>query len=586
MTEEFDNTPEYDTTELIAPKSGEKDENSPSEAIQSFHITSRQKIIFVSVGCAVLVGILGLILGLLLFSGRNNEDDRILQNVFAAGIDLSGMTVEEATNALHLATDNSLMNEPMVIHIYDGILSLEPDDTNAILDVEAVAQAAYSYGRSGNHSDDQQIRKNAHRRSYTIPLLPYLNLNLDFIRNTVDSYSSALESVYAEPSITLIGTRPIYGDPSPNHQSMRITIGTPLRQLDSEDLYKQILDAYSINELLLEYETPEIIWPSKLTAQEIFDQFCTPAQDASLDASTYKITPEIYGYGFDVAALQESLDKCDPGDTLEFELCFLVPEILAEEINSGLFQETIATCTSGSSLDDNARDTNLQLSCNSINGYIIKPGETFSFLKVLGEVTTESGYANAPASIYNDAVIGGGISQTASALYYCALHADLEIVERHNHKYAADFIELGLDAYVNGVSTDLRFRNNTNIPIRIDANVNRHTVTINLRASTQMSYNVTLRTEITAKDLPITSYQMLLPDNINGYQDGDIVVAGIEGYTVSVSKEKTDNTTGNLISTAPVSASTYKKRDEIIARINEIEEDSATEPTDSTAILP
>jgi hypothetical protein len=101
-----------------------------------------------------------------------------------------------------------------------------------------------------------------------------------------------------------------------------------------------------------------------------------------------------------------------------------------------------------------------------------------------------------------------------------------------------------------------------------------------------MSYNVTLRTEITAKDLPVTSYQMLLPDNINGYQDGDIVVAGIEGYTVSVSKEKTDNTTGNLISTTPVSASTYKKRDEIIARIDETDEDSTTESTDSTTILP
>lgn len=82
-----------------------------------------------------------------------------MQNVFAAGVDLSGMTVEEAVGALHLATDHSIMSEPMVIKIYDGTLTLNPDDTNAILDVESVAQAAYSYGRSGNHAEDQQIRK-------------------------------------------------------------------------------------------------------------------------------------------------------------------------------------------------------------------------------------------------------------------------------------------------------------------------------------------------------------------------------------------------------------------------------------------
>lgn len=585
MTEEFENAPEYDTAEPVPAETDESNEDSLSDATQAFRITPRQKIVFVSIGAAVLVGLLSLILGLLLFSGRNNEDDRILQNVFAAGVDLSGMTVEEAASALHLATDHSLMNEPLVIRIYDGTLLLYPADTNAILDVEAVAQAAYSYGRSGNHADDQQIRKNAHRRSYTIPLLSYLNLNLDFIRNTVDSYCAALESMYAEPVVTLIGTRPIYGDPSVEHQSMRITTGTPLRQLDAEDLYNQILDAYSMNELLLEYETPEIIWPTKLTAQDLFDQYCTPAQDAILDEKTYSVTPEIYGYGFDVNALQDALDASEPGDTIEFKMSFLVPEVLMDEINSNLFLETISTCTSNSSIDDNARDANLQLSCKAINGYVIKPGETFSFLKVLGDVSSEAGYKDAPISIYNDSVNGGGISQTATALYYCALHADLEIVERHNHKYEVDFIELGLDAYVNGASTDLRFRNNSNIPIRIDASVKRHAVTISFRTSSKLSYNVTLRTEITAKDLPVTTYQMVLPDNINGYQDGDIIVSGIEGYTVSVTKEKTDNTSGNLISTSTVSSSTYKKRDEIIARIDESEEDNTTEPTTEAATL-
>lgn len=582
MTEEFDLSQEKLDIDMTAQECN-IDDDLPVEdkAPQEEGMSRKQKIILVSIGAAVLLSLLGLIIGLLLFSGRSDEDDLILDNVFAAGIELSGMTVEEAVNALHLATDHSITTEPMVVKIYDGTLTLNPEDTKVSLDVEAMAQAAYSYGRSGNHAEDQQIRKNAHKRSYTIPLLPYLNLDLAQIRSAVDSYCTALDSMYAEPVIALIGNRPVYGDPSPQHQSIRITLGTPLRSLDANDLYDQILDAYSMNELLLEYEAPEILWPSKVTAEGLFDQYCTSPRDAVLDSTTYEIIPESYGYGFHVNALQKMLDDARPGETVEIPLSFIQPEILADDIGNSLFRETLSECTSTSKADDNARDTNLQLACNAINGYIVKPGETFSFLKVLGDISKESGYVDAPVCTVNESMMGGGISQTASALYYCVLHADLDVVERHNHDYATDFIELGLDAYV-GNSKDLRFRNNTDTPIRIEASVQRHSVSVSLIGSETLSYTVSIRSEITAKQQPITTYQMLLPDNAQGYQEGDVMVKGIEGYQVSVYKEKKDLSGGSLLSSSSVSTNNYKKRDEIIARIGVFPDEEPTQPEEIT----
>lgn len=582
MTEEFELTPEDDTLEMSSQEAAANDELPFDDEQPEEKMTSRQKIILVSIGAAVLLGLIGLIVGLLLFSGRDTEDDRILQNVFAAGVDLSNMTVEEAIGALHLATDHSISQEPMVVHIYDGALTLHPNQTNARLDVEAIAQAAYNYGRSGNHADDQQIRKNAHRRSYTIPLLPYLNLDLDLIKNTVDSYCAALDSMYSESVVTLVGTRPAYGDPNPQHQSMRITLGTPLRRLDADNLYDRILDAYSMNELLLEYETPEILWPSKIVAQDLFDQYCVCAVDAVLDTTTYTITPEVYGYGFHVDALQKMLDEAKPGETIEMPLSFLQPDVLAQDINTTLFEVKLSECTSTSTVSDTARDTNLKLACNAINGYVIKPGETFSFLKVLGEVSANRGYATVPISPYNDSVMGGGISQTATALYYSALHADLTPVEQHNHKYTTDFIELGMDAYVDGSSNDLRFRNDTGMAIQIQATANRHTVSVSLYGSNALNYSVSIRTEITGKKMPISTYQMLLPNNAQGYQDGDVMIDGIEGYQVSVFKEKVDIASGNVLSTNSVSTNTYEKRDMVIARIGVFEED----PTEPEETLP
>ena len=584
MAEEFDilqdETPpqEADFTEDLPLPEGYAD-----EATQKPLLTRKQKIVLVSIGAGILITIIGLIIGLVLFSGRNDEDNRILENVYAAGIDLSGMTVEEAISALHIATDRTFTDEPMSVQIYDDTLLLSPEDTKAAVDVEGIAQAAFNYGRSGNYSQNQQIRKNAHKRSYTIPLLPYLNLDLTYIRDTITTYCASIDSVYAEPTVTLEGERPVYdGSGTERHQSLRITLGTPLRRLDADDLYNQVLDAYSMNELMLQYETPEILWPSEVNAQQLFDEYCTLAKDAKLDATTYQITPEAYGYGFDVNALQKMLDDAEPGSEVEIRLSFLEPQVFAQDIQDSLYLITLSECQTTSDAADTCRSKNLQLACDAINGYIIKPGETFSFLQKLGQISTQTGYSEAPVCTVNESEMGGGISQVASALYYSALHADLEVVERYHHPYTVDFIELGLDAYVNANGMDLRFKNNSGTPIRIKASVAYGTVSITLEGSKQLSYTVAIRSEITGRQQPNISYQMVVPDNRQGYKDGDVIATGVEGYQVSVYKEKSALSGGNLLSKETVSTNDYKKRDEIIARIGALDPDvPQTEPTDS-----
>ena len=582
MAEEFDILQEdAELPETIKTEEFPLPEEYADEAPRKPLLSSKQKIILLSIGAGILLTLLGLIIGLILFSGRSDDDDRILENVYAAGIDLSGMTVEEATSALHTATDRSFSVEPMSIRIYDDTLLLSPEDTNASVDVDGIVQAAYNYGRSGNYAENQQIRKNASKRSYTIPLLPYLNLDLTYIRDTITTYCASIDSVYAEPTVTLEGERPVYdGTGTERHQSLRITLGTPLRRLDADDLYDQVLDAYSMNELLLEYETPEILWPSEVKAQALFDEYCTLAQDAILDTTTYQVIKEAYGYGFDVNELQKMLDDAEAGEEVEIRLSFLEPKVFAQDIQDSLYVVKLSECQTTSDATDTNRSKNLQLACDAINGYIIKPGETFSFLQKLGQISSQTGYNEAPICTVNETEMGGGISQVASALYYCALHADLEVLERYHHPYTVDFIELGLDAYVNAQGTDLRFKNNTGAPIRVKASVSYGTVNIALEGSKQLSYTVAIRSEITGRQQPNASYQMFVPDNHQGYRDGDVIVTGVEGYQVSVYKEKTAVSGGNLLSKESVSTNEYKKRDEIIARIGTLTpDDTQTEPT-------
>lgn len=545
------------------------------------HPNNRRKkiIIWSCVGGGILLGLLALVLGLVLFSGRGEKDDqRILPNVYAAGVNLGGMSVEEAISALHVATDHEISQQPMEVTIYGQKFVLQPTTVSLSLDIDALAQAAYNYGRNGTHAENQQTQKNASKRSYTIPLLPYLNLDLQVIRSKVDNYCASVASSYAEPIVSL----------NEKGDALEIRVGTPLRQLDANDLYDCILDAYSMNTLSFEYEAPEVLWPSAVNAQELFNLYCTAPQDAVMDPDTFSVIPESDGFGFDIDALQNKLDDAQQQlvtansvDPIIVEMSVLKAAIRAEDFNEQLFSKTMAECTIPSTENDEARNTNIQLSCNAISGYIVKPGETFSFLDVLGNITEDAGYKEAKICSVNDLVMGGGISQTASALYHCLLHADLEIIEHHSHEYAPDFIELGLDAYVYSDAKDLRFRNNTGSPICIEASFSRNSVSVSLISSAAPTYTISIISEIMNTLSPNSTTQMFLPGNAQGYADGDVIVRGIEGYKVSVYKEKYDPSTNSIKATESVAILEYNKRDEIIASIGVFVEDDTEDPEQS-----
>ena len=542
-------------------------------------MSTPQKIIFISICGGVLAILIGLIIGLIAFSGRSTDDGLILENVFVGELNLGGMTIEEATNSLHLATDNTFTKKDMIIRIYNDTIILHAKDTHAELDVDAAVQAAYQYGRGRNHAENLRIRNTAHKRSYTIPMLPYLELDLSFIRESAEAYCGSHNSTLKEPMISLEGVRPIYdpdtGNVTGEHQRLRISLGTPECQLESDDLYNRILDSYSMNRFLLEYSAPQRNFPTEVNARALFDQYCSQPQDAYLNTTNYTVVPEVYGYGFDVVALQKQIDAADYGDNIDITLEFLKPDIIAEELSDTMFRYTIAEFRSISDISTPQRDRNLLLSCAAIHDRVILPGESFSFNAALGSMTAAAGYQTASISTYNGEALGGGISQTASTLYYCALLANLDVTERNSHTYVVDFIDMGTDAYVDGAQSDLRFRNNTNAPIRICAEAEGGVVAVSLYSAKQSEYLTELQFEITEKQEPETTYSPITPETA-GVQEGDVLVEGITGYQITVSVDTLDPVTGDTVTSVPVSKSQYAKRDEVIASLQPVNETEAT----------
>jgi len=80
---------------------------------------------------------------------------------------------------------------------------------------------------------------------------------------------------------------------------------------------------------------------------------------------------------------------------------------------------------------------NLRLAAGRVDRILIRPGETFSFNRVVGSCTRRKGYVEGMRLSNGDAIsgVGGGICQLANLIHWMALHSPLTIVERSEHSF-------------------------------------------------------------------------------------------------------------------------------------------------------
>jgi vancomycin resistance protein VanW len=81
--------------------------------------------------------------------------------------------------------------------------------------------------------------------------------------------------------------------------------------------------------------------------------------------------------------------------------------------------------------------TNLKIATNQIDGILIKPGETFSFCKLVGLPTTRKGYLPGMELTFGEARagIGGGICQISNLIHWLVIHSALTVTERYHHSF-------------------------------------------------------------------------------------------------------------------------------------------------------
>ena len=114
------------------------------------------------------------------------------------------------------------------------------------------------------------------------------------------------------------------------------------------------------------------------------------------------------------------------------------------------------------------KKASLEIAAACIDGLILKPGETFSFWRLVGKPTARRGFKTGlvlrNGTIQQD--IGGGLCQMTNLIYWMTIHTELTIVERWRHGFDV-FPDAGrTQPFASGATCaynyiDLQIRNDT-----------------------------------------------------------------------------------------------------------------------------
>jgi vancomycin resistance protein YoaR len=158
------------------------------------------------------------------------------------------------------------------------------------------------------------------------------------------------------------------------------------------------------------------------------------------------VEPAVIGRNLDIDASIAYIDEQLKAGAHEVALQFerLEPDVTDDMTGEDLgITELLIQETSYFYGSDEARVQNIRTASAQFYGLLIAPGETFSMAAALGNVSLENGYAEA-LIIYGDQTIqgvGGGVCQVSTTLFRTAFLYGFPIDERHAHAYRVGYYE-------------------------------------------------------------------------------------------------------------------------------------------------
>lgn len=379
----------------------------------------------------------------------------VLPNVSVLGTDVSGLTVEQAEQTLRLSSKQPALTGSVELRCGDYVGQM--DSSCFQVDMAACAQEAMDLGRSNFLTNGAQYIRHALGLSQDLPL-GGVSLTEKGDQELDHHIQSAFQGEQQGYTVDLEAA------------TLTMTKGQTSWSVDRETAEAAVTEAFlqangGQGRAELEAEAQP---PQDPDFDSIHRAVYTEPKDAQLDPKTFEVSDHQVGVDFDVNALKQAYSKAAEGETFSIPLTITQPKVTQEDLEANLFKDLLgegATTVTGTG----NRVYNVELSAKSCNGIILLPGEEFSYNNATGSRDAANGYKMSTGYIGGVTAdsMGGGVCQTSSTIYYAVLHTNLEVVERRAHMFDTGYVTPGMDATVYYGSTDFRFKNSTDYPIKI-----------------------------------------------------------------------------------------------------------------------
>ena len=511
-------------------------------------ILRHQVVINICLLCLCVVLLAG-IAAVIFYQGSGDPlGNTIMENVIVAGVDVGGMTREEAANAVNAAIGTNYTEGVMNVRLGNNVLILAPSQTRPVIQPEGAIEEAYAYGRTGSSSQRQQDFRDAQYAPKVISLEPYLQLNTDYIRSAIAGFVQSFSGEYTPSGYPLVGDAPALDADnfasSVPCQTLVLQTGTPGSQFDLDGICQAVLEGYYRNQLDVQISSEYLPdFPEALDLDAIYRQYHVDAVEAIQDPATGKAIPGSCGYTFSLENARSQLEAANYGDEISIPMEYIVPEKL--EFN-GSFTETLSTYTTVISSID-AYNENMKLMCKQLDGLVLEPGARFSF-KEFFSLTEKNGFQKAPrhGDKCADQEIGGGADQVATTLYVASMTAGLSVTEKHGADHLCDYTIKGTEISVSANWQDLKLTNPLSSPGKIRAKVTGQQVVIRILCAEPLDYSIKLETTEGSSTAHGTTF--VTKKAADGYSTGDVFAEGADGGQVTLQWVKYDKATNKELS--------------------------------------
>ena len=382
-----------------------------------------------------------------------------LPNVYVGSVFVGGMNEEETRSALRQAGWEQLMKRELAVKLpADITFTLNASRAGAVMTEDQAVEAACGYGHSGKiFADLCRYLKNYLSPVDVTEMADALDE--DYIQANIDRGLQLLKRATDIPG---------YKVDEKNKKLEMVKGGGEIR-LNGEKLHDEIVKALENGSTELRFDTlsAELKMPD---FGKIYQELAVEPKNAEYD-EYFTVIPEVLGCKFDVNEAKKLWTATEPGRKLAIPLDITAPEITGDQLRARLFCDKLGGQTTYYTWSTDDRINNIKLAAGKLNGFIMLPGETFSYNETIGQRTEEAGFKT--ASAYSDGqvieALGGGICQVSSTLYCASMFAQMKTVSRTNHYFKVDYLDYGLDATVSWTSPDFKFRNDREYPVKITA---------------------------------------------------------------------------------------------------------------------